>query len=196
MLKKIFLAMAVVGLLVAYGLGFVPVDYKFGAAKQEGLASILVDTNISNFSLCILDLYTMEKTTDLTLSKVKTTTTVQFNNNATAKIVVKYEAVDDEGNVKEDSQAVLTTLGLDGYERVVYYRVINRKIYLSNSLETLAQDAEAYAYQVDTFYQIREKGDTEHTYLNSIAVGVTVILVGTVVACLIFFAIKKPEERD
>lgn len=136
----------------------------------------------------------MEETTDMTIAKVKTTTTVQFNA-STYKKTVKFTVVDDEGNVKQDAQSVLDTLGLSDFEKVGYYKVINRKIYLLNEENGIPNDAEAYTYELDAFYQIREKGDTENTYLNSIAVGFTVIFVGTLVASLVFFAIKKPEER-
>ena len=194
MLKKIFLVLSLIALLVSYGLGFIPVDYKFGEETQSGLASLLVESKLSNYSMCILDVYTMEETTDMTIAKVKTTTTVQFNA-STYKKTVKFTVVDDEGNVKADAQSVLDTLGLSDFEKVGYYKVINRKIYLLNEENGIPNDAEAYTYELDTFYQIREKGDTENTYLNSIAVGFTVIFVGTLVASLIFFAIKKPEER-
>ena len=194
MLKKIFLVLSVIALLVSYGLGFIPVDYKFGEEAQSGLASLLVESKLSNYSMCILDVYTMEETTDMTIAKVKTTTTVQFNA-STYKKTVKFTVVDDEGNVKQDAQSVLDTLGLSDFEKVGYYKVINRKIYLLNEENGIPNDAEAYTYELDAFYQIREKGDTENTYLNSIAVGFTVIFVGTLVASLVFFAIKKPEER-
>ena len=193
MLKKIFLGLALVALLVTYGLGFIPVDYKFGEDKQSGLASLLVESNMSNFSVCFLDLYTMEETTDMTIAKVKTTKAIQFNPH-TLKITIKFTVVDDEGNEVTEAQSILDTLNIADYEIEGYYKVINRKIYVSDTPETVALTEDGYMFELDTFYQVRDKGATETAYVSGIAVGFTVIFIGTIVACLVMFAIKKPEE--
>ena len=193
MLKKIFLALALIGLLVSYGFGFIPVDYKFGSNEQSTLASMLVDSNISNFSLCILDVYKSEEVTDLTLAKVKTTKTIQFNT-TTLVIKTKYEVVDEEGNVVEEAQDVLNTLGLTDFEFEGHYKVINRKIYVAATPEALALTEDGYMFTLDTFYQVSEKGEEGDTLVSGVAVGITVILVGVVATCLVMFAIKKPEE--
>ena len=197
MLKKIFLGLALVALLVSYGFGYIPVDYKFGEEKQSGLANLLVESNISNFSLCILDVYTMEETSDLTIAKVKTTKKIQFNPQ-TLKITIHFTVVDDEGNEVAEAQSILDTLSLADYEITGFYKVINRKIYVADTKEAVAQDADNYMFTLDTFYQVSDKAIADEdpaTYVSGIAVGFTVIFVGTIVACLIMFAIKKPEEN-
>jgi hypothetical protein len=138
----------------------------------------------------------MEETTDLTIAKVKTTKKIQFNPQ-TLKISIHFTVVDDEGKEVPEAQSTLDTLGLADYEITGFYKVINRKIYVADTKETVAQDADNYMFTLDAFYQVSDKAITDEepaAYVSGIAVGFTVIFVGTIVACLIMFAIKKPEE--
>ena len=184
MLKRILILCGIIGLLIAYGIPYIPYTYNYDVAadKQEGLTNIMVGGRLSNFALCILDVYTMVEKDDLN-DDIETTTTIQFNNDGTARIKTKTTGLNPA-----DEDYVLET------DNVVHYKVINSKIYLSEDKDHFIITEDSYSFHILNFYTIRQKGNSTDMVSN-IAVGFTVLLAGMIVLGLVFFAIKKHNEK-
>lgn len=182
MLKRILIIVGILGLLLFYGVPYVPYTYNYEATEQEGFTNIMVEGRISHFAVCFLDVYTFVET-DENDENVVTTTTIQFNNDATARIKTQTTGLN-----AEDPEYVEET------DNVVHYKVINNKIYISEDKDNFTITEDSYSYHILNFYTIRERGETTDI-ISNIAVGATVLLAGMIVLGIIFFMIKKHDEK-